>query len=162
MEKPGFIKDPVCGIQVEPHQYAIVYLDIPYAFCSRQCLERFQAHPHLYVGQPGIKAPRQEGRQIIKHRSLRLAKPLKAEQAMKVAEALTELPGVKRVEVGVDALTLTYDLLLSTTEQIEEKLAEVGIQLGDGWADRLRLAFVHYEEELESSGLEVNDRNSYG
>lgn len=159
MEKPGFIKDPVCGIQVDPHQNAIVYLDIPYAFCSKQCLERFQTHPHLYIGQPGIKAPRQAGQQLIKRRSLRLAKPLEAEQATKVAEALTELPGIKQVQVDMTTLTLTYDLLVSTTEQIEQKLAEAGIRLGDGWADRLRLAFVHYEEELESSGMEVNDKN---
>lgn len=162
MEKPGFIKDPVCGIQVDPHQYAIIYLGIPYAFCSRQCLERFQAHPHLYVGQPGLKAPRQEGRQILKRRSLRLAQSLSAGQAVALAEALTALPGIKHVRAEADSLILTYDLLLATAEQIEEKLAEVGIQLGDGWADRLRLAFVHYEEELEAASLEVNDRNTYG
>lgn len=159
MEKPGYVRDPVCGMQVDPHRYAIVYLDIPYAFCSSQCLERFRAHPHLYVGQPGHKAPRQEGMQILKRRTLRLTHPLSAAQAVEVAEALTALHGVKHMRSENDALILTYDLLVTTTEQIEEKLTEVGVKLGDGWADRLRLAFVHYEEELETSGLEVNDRN---
>lgn len=157
MEKPGFVRDPVCGMQVDPHQYAIQYLEIPYAFCSRQCLERFRDHPHLYIGQPGIKAPRQEGREVLKKRSLRLATPLTGQQAVALAEALTTLPGIRRVEVEGERLYLIYDLLQSTAEQIEEKLAEVGVGLGDGWADRLRLAFVHYEEELEASGLEVND-----
>lgn len=162
MEKSGYVKDPVCGIQVDPHQYSIVYLEIPYAFCSRQCLERFQAHPHLYVGQPGQKAPRQEGRQVLKRRSLRLAHPLNVSQAIELAEALSWLPGVKNVHAEAEILIITYDLLLVTTGQIEEKLAAIGVKLGDGWADRLRLSFLHYEEELEAGSLEVSDRNTYG
>jgi YHS domain-containing protein len=158
MEKPGFVRDPVCGMQVDKHQYAIQYLEIPYAFCSRQCLERFQAHPHLYVGQPGVKAPRQEDRQVLKKRSLRLSHALARQQAVALAETLTTLPGMRQVRAEGEQLYLIYDLLQSTAEQIEEKLAEVGLGLGQGWADRLRLAFVHYEEELETSALEVNDR----
>lgn len=162
MEKSGYVKDPVCGSQVDPHQYAIVYLGIPYAFCSRQCLERFQAHPHLYVGQPGLKAPRQEGKEILKRRKLRLACALSAGQAVELGEALSAFPGIKQVRAEADTLTIIYDLLLVTTGQIEEKLAEIGVRLGDGWADRLRLAFLHYEEELEASSLEVSSRNTYG
>lgn len=162
MEKSGYVKDPVCGNQVDPQQYPIVYLEIPYAFCSRQCLELFQAHPHLYVGQPGFKAPRQEGKEILKRRKLRLAYALSAGQAVELAEALSAFPGIKKVVSEGDTLTIIYDLLLVTTGQIEEKLAEIGVKLGNGWADRLQLAFLHYEEELEASSLEINDRNSYG
>lgn len=162
MEKPGYIKDPVCGAEVEPHQYAIVYREIDYAFCSKQCQERFLAHPHLYIGLPGQKAPRQEGRQLLKQRRLRLAKTLKPEEARELASALSALPGVKHILAEADNLTISYDLLLVTAEQIEEQLASAGVKLGDGWAERLRLAFLHCEEELEASGLEMTDKTIYG
>ena len=162
MEKPGYIKDPVCGIEVEPHQHALVYREIDYAFCSRQCQERFLAHPHLYVGLPGQKAPRQEGRQLIKQRKMRLAQPFKPEEARELASALSALPGVKYIHAEANDLTISYDLLLVTAEQIEEQLATAGVKLGDGWAERLRLAFLHYEEELEVSGLEMTDKTIYG
>ncbi|HEY3327512.1 MAG TPA: YHS domain-containing protein [Novimethylophilus sp.] len=162
MEKSrNLVKDPVCGVEVPPHQHAIDYLKIPYAFCSRQCLERFLAHPHLYVGQPGHKAPRQEGRQILKRRSLRLATALDTDQTAMLAESLCALRGIKALKTGPDTLEITYDLLQVTTEQIEQKMAEIGVKLGDGWTERLRLSFVHYEEELEAGSLEVSDRNIY-
>lgn len=70
------IRDPVCGMQVESDHYTIEYLQMHYAFCSRQCQERFLENPHLYVGLPGHKAPKQEGLSVIKQRRLRLAQPL--------------------------------------------------------------------------------------
>lgn len=54
-------------------------------------------------------------------------------------------------------MVIVYDLLQATAEQIEEKLAEIGIQLGEGLAERLRRAFVHYEEECEVGNLEVHE-----
>ncbi len=153
------LKDPVCGMLVTRQLHILTYREIPYAFCSRQCLERFIAHPHLYVGQPGQKAPRQEGREVLKRRSLRLAQPLDADQTVMLAETLFMLHGIRSIDCSADMLRITYDLLQVSAEQIELRLADIGVKLGDGWTDRLRLAFVHYEEELETSGLEVDDRN---
>lgn len=43
--------DPVCGKTVRPEQSKpSVYDGIVYYFCSRDCRERFEAAPHLYVG----------------------------------------------------------------------------------------------------------------
>lgn len=162
MEKSqNLVKDPVCGVEVPPQQHAIDYLQIPYAFCSPQCLERFLAHPHLYVGQPGHKAPRQEGKQILKRRSLRLAAALDTGQTAILAESLHALRGIQQLKIESDTLEITYDLLQVTTEQIEQSMAEIGVKLGADWTERLRLAFVHYEEELEAGSLEVSDRNIY-
>ena len=36
------------------------------------------------------------------------------------------------------------------------KLGEIGVQLGKGWVERLRQAFVHYEEKCEAGNLEVH------
>jgi YHS domain-containing protein len=43
--------DPVCGMQVEPDQgYAKVYQGTRYRFCSRDCLDKFDAAPDKYTG----------------------------------------------------------------------------------------------------------------
>ncbi len=42
--------------------------------------------------------------------------------------------------------------------RIEEKLAEIGVKLGDGWAERLRRAFVASEEESEIRDLVFANR----
>jgi YHS domain-containing protein len=46
--------DPVCGKTVRPDQAKpSVYDGMVYYFCSRECRERFEAAPELYIG-PGI------------------------------------------------------------------------------------------------------------
>src|SRR3989338_1338586 len=62
-------------------------------------------------------------------------------------------PAQEGVEVG--KLEIKYDLIQVTEEQIENKLASVGATLGQGWADRLKRAFIHFEEEFEIDNLEV-------
>jgi len=68
--------------------------------------------------------------------------------------------GIQSVSIDGDSVVITYDLLQATAEQVEEKLAEIGLQLGEGWTERLRRAFVHYEEECETGNLEVNQGKS--
>jgi len=153
------IHDPVCGMQVETDQYTTDYLQVHYAFCSRQCQERFQENPRLYIGLPGQKAPKQEGQEIIKKRHLRLAQPLSSAQEDEVVQALQDMMGINAITAAGDLIEITYDLLQATAEQIESRLEEVGIRLGEGWAERLRRAFVHYEEECEIGNLEVHERS---
>lgn len=158
----SLVNDPVCGMEVEPHQNEIVYLQMHFAFCSLQCKERFLAHPHAYIGYPGHQAPKQEGREILKRRRLHLAVPLSPPEVKVLIEELKTMMGVRDVTVAGDAMEITYDLMQATVEQIEEKMAEVGVRLGEGWASRLRRAFVHYEEECELGNLEVQDRHFHG
>lgn len=84
------IHDPVCGMQVESDHYTIDYLQMHYAFCSRQCQERFLENPHLYVGLPGQKSPKQEGSEVFKLRRLRLAQPQSSAQEDEVVQALRD------------------------------------------------------------------------
>lgn len=149
-------KDVVCGMQVASDKYQLEYLGVPYSFCSKQCQERFQANPHLYVGMPGQKAPKQEGVSVIKQRRLRLAQPLSPTQARTLSDALQEMMGIQTVSVEGDSIVIAYDLLQATAEQIEERLAEIGVHLGEGWMERLRRAFVHYIEECEMGSMEVH------
>lgn len=154
--------DPVCGAEVNAHQNETVYLGIHYAFCSQQCRDRFVAHPHLYVGLPGRKAPKQEGMEVLKRRRLHLDPALSSEQASLLSDALATMTGVKQVFAEGDKVEITYDLLQVTAEQIEARIAEICLCLGGDWLERLRLAFVHYQEECEAGNLEVQEPHVYG
>ena len=152
------VKDPVCRMEVAATSFATEYAGIAYAFCSAQCKERFLANPQLYIGFPGHKAPAQKGREIIKRRRLLLSLPLDAMQAEKVKRALLEMMGMHEVCIEGDKLEVQYDLMQVTTGQIADKLALIGADLGGGWMDRLKLAFINYLEETEMSGLEVENK----
>lgn len=149
------VKDPVCHMWVTPEQHAIGFLGMHFAFCSLQCKERFMANPHLYIGVPGEKAPKQTGEEVLKRRRLRLDQPLSKPGAQRVTEQLRAMMGVYAVDIGMAELTITYDLLQATAEQIEATLQQAGARLGEGWGERLRRAFVHCLEETEVASREV-------
>ncbi len=149
------VRDPVCDMEVDPHRLSIDYLGMHFAFCSEQCKQRFLRNPHLYIGAAGHKAPRQEGREVLKRRRLRLAEPLSPALAQRVTDSIRSMMGIRRVEVDGDRIDITYDLLEATEAQIEEAIARAGATLGQGLADRLSRAFVHYLEETEVDNLEV-------
>lgn len=153
------VKDPVCGMEVDPHDNALVYLQMHFAFCSQQCRERFLANPHLYVGSPGHPSPKQEGMEIVKTRRLRVATPLSSDNAARLVEALRAMMGIRAAHAEGDRVEITYDLLQTTHEQIEAKIAEAGVRLGKGWADQLRHAFVNFEEEFQVGSLGGNDKH---
>lgn len=151
-------KDPVCRMEVAATSLATEYAGIAYAFCSAQCKERFLANPHLYIGFPGHKAPAQKGREIIKQRRMVLSEPLDTTQAEQVKRALLEMMGIYEVGIEGDKLEIQYDLIQVTAGQIADKLALIGADLGGGWIDRLKLAFINYLEETEVSSLEVEKK----
>jgi YHS domain-containing protein len=144
-------------MDVVPAQLETIYEGIHYAFCSEQCRQRFVANPHLYIGVPGEKAPKQKGVVLFKRRRFQLDTPLAAHDAVVLGEALGAMMGVKAIVIQDDNIvTITYDLLQATADQFEAKMGEVGVKLGEGWAERLRRGFVHYMEECEVENLEVN------
>ncbi len=149
------VKDLVCGMMVDPQDNTIEYLQMSFAFCSKQCKARFLANPHLYIGTPGHKAPKQEGREVIKRRRMRLSQPLSPDETTLISEALQAMMGIKDLTVSQDTIEITYDLLQATLQQIEDKLVEIGVQLGSGWAERLRRAFLQESEELQIESLEA-------
>lgn len=128
-----------------------------FAFCSGQCRDRFLANPHLYIGFPGQKAPAQQGVEVLKYRKINLACPLDAMQFQQIRDALTSLMGVKNVNYDGDGLEITYDLIQVTEQQIEDMLSTFGTALGNDWLNRLKRAFIHFEEESEIGSLEVTN-----
>ena len=154
-------KDPVCGMEVKlsPAVKQTVYRGVAYFFCSEQCLQRFRAKPDLYIGEPDRKAPKQQGVELVKRRRLRLAAPLSLNVAGIIENALRGVMGVKQVSIQWDLLEIHYDLLETSEQLIVEQLASIGVQLGNGWGERLRRAFVHFEEECELDNLAANDKH---
>lgn len=52
--------DPVCGKTIRPKDAKpSVYEGLVYYFCSRECRERFEAAPHLYVESQADAQPKQ-------------------------------------------------------------------------------------------------------
>jgi YHS domain-containing protein len=50
----GSAKDLVCGMDVAPGEgYAKMYQGRQYRFCSRKCLDQFEAEPKRYVATTG-------------------------------------------------------------------------------------------------------------
>ena len=152
------VKDPVCHMTVPETSFATEYEGIHYAFCSAQCKDRFLANPHLYIGLPGQKAAAQQGKEIIKQRSMMLSAPLDAEQAELVKRSLLAMMGICEIRIEGDKMEIQYDLMQVTAEQIADKLASIGTALGGRWMDRLKRAFINYQEETEIAGLEVANR----
>ena len=147
-------KDPVCGMIVGTRTIETVYAGIPYAFCSNQCRERFEANPHLYIGHPGHKAPKQKGVQVVKRRRFKVGQSLTPLEAELLTKDLCGMMGIREVHVDDMVIDVTYDLMGATAEQIEARLARIGLKLGQEWPERLRLGFIHFIEESEVLGLE--------
>jgi YHS domain-containing protein len=48
--RAGSSRDPVCGMDVETGRgYSEIFDGKPYRFCSRTCLDKFDAEPQRYV-----------------------------------------------------------------------------------------------------------------
>jgi len=154
-DRHELIKDPVCGMMVDPQANAIEYLQMHFAFCSTQCKNRFIENPYLYIGYPGQMAPNQEGMEVVKRRRIPLSHSLSTEGALIVEQELSSMMGIKDVRITEDTIVITYDLLQASLELIETKLAAIGAELGSNWTERLRQAFIHQSEELEIDSLET-------
>jgi YHS domain-containing protein len=151
------VEDPVCHMMVPATSFALKYEGIARAFCSEQCKERFLENPYLYVGRPGHRAVAQLGEQVIKRRSFVLSAPLDTIQGEQVRLGLLSMMGVHEVCIDGNKIEIQYDLVQVTAEQIADQLALTGANLGSGWVDRLKMAFINYKEECEIGGLEVDN-----
>lgn len=139
---------PVCDMKASDVRYTAEYQKMYFHFCSEQCQESFNAHPRLYTG-----APHRVREERVRQRILRLAEPVDDEVAALLVSYLNEMMGVRKVAVDGDKLSISYDLLQVTVAQVERKLNETGVRLGDGWLLRLRRAWIRSSEETELNNL---------
>ena len=139
---------PVCGMKVNPDVPTAEHHKIHFHFCSEQCRETFSERPSLY-----IKAPESGHEEHLKRRTMRLAETPDEKVVALLTSCLNEMMGVKEVTVEGEKIHITYDLLQATEMQIEKALAEIGVQLGGGWLERLRRGWVNDSEEVELDNL---------
>lgn len=147
-------KDPVCGMIVDLHKVETIYKGVHYAFCSNQCRERFESNPHLYIGHPGHKSPKQKGVEVLKRRHFKLEQSLSLPDAKVLANELYYMMGIRNIQINDMDIDVIYDLMEATAEQIENRMVEIGIKLGEEWSQRLRRGFIHLVEETEISSME--------
>lgn len=124
MKSNTVVLDLVCGMEVNSDDISLNYQGKNYAFCSNQCLERFQSNPHLFIGYPGSEAPKHAGKEVLKKRTLKLTGTLPQEIADKVIDCIESMMGIHHVEINGDCVDITYDLLQATESQIEAAIAE--------------------------------------
>ena len=158
---PG-LNCPVCNMDVSTEKYSMMYQGNHYVFCSNQCFERFRDNPHLYIGYPGVKSPKQKGEEVLKQRTLKLSKPLSPDTAELVINHIRAMMGINDITIEGNVIKITYDLLQATEEQIEKEIAKSGGVLGQTWADRISRAFVQYMEETEVLTLETTPGSRRG
>ncbi|NOX07897.1 MAG: YHS domain-containing protein [Gammaproteobacteria bacterium] len=148
------MEDLVCHMVVDDDSHAIEYKGHAYAFCSRQCRDRFEANPLLYVGGYNDSSLEHAGHATLKKRVLKLKAALSVDQSAVIVAALEAMMGIEAVVVETDRIVITYDLLQATVEQIEATIENSGETLGGGLAAELKRAFIHYIEETELDNLE--------
>lgn len=139
---------PVCDMEVRDDSYALEYLKVLYHFCSEQCLDTFNARPALYSGTLAKNIGK-----VIKHRKLRLMKALDAGASKTLNDTLNRLMGIEEVYINNNQLVISYDLLQLTLRQIEASLSKNGVQLNNGWWQRIRRGWLHNTEENELDNL---------
>ena len=142
-------------MQVDTPDIEARHLDVDYWYCSEQCKARFIANPGLYVGRPGEKAPKQEGKQVLKKRKIYLDEPVSSETKTGLLLKLFKMMGVRRVQQFSNSLVVEYDLLEVTAKQIAEELLASGLQLEESVLQQIRLSLIDIAEESEIASLEV-------
>jgi len=147
---------PVCHMRVDAPDFDYDYLNISYWFCSEQCKQRFMANPGLYVGKPGEKSPKQQGKTILKKRRIYLDKPMSHESKATLFLVLTKMMGIKSVTQSNNGIVIEYDLLQVTAKQIASALLNAGLELDDSMMQRIKLSLIDVAEETQIASMEVS------
>ncbi|MFB6260612.1 MAG: hypothetical protein ABEK42_08005 [Thiohalorhabdaceae bacterium] len=134
---------PVCGMAADAQANTLEYRHMHFAFCSEPCRERFQRGPEAFLGKPS----RRQAAGRTKRRRLRLGQHLSGDQRESLRDLLEGMMGVNAVAIRGDRLAITYDPEQAGDDRLEQELYEAGERLGGGWPERLRRAFIHFEEE---------------
>lgn len=145
---------PVCHMTKINRSLLINYQGVKHYFCSSQCLERFKAHPCLFVGHPknGLSA-KQKGQTVLKKRRIGFYEPIDEELKFVLEQSLLSLMGVETLVFEGPCLYVTYDLLQVSLEEIEASIEHTAGKLPSGVTDRIKRGFIHYSEECELDNL---------
>ncbi|MDQ6951889.1 MAG: hypothetical protein Q9M26_09525 [Mariprofundales bacterium] len=148
---------PVCGMDSADSVIYAEHIGITYHCCTLACRENFLARPQLYVGKRALAI---SGRESMKCRRFALERRLDHLQQVHLRQALQRLMGIHRLAIETDRVSVTYNLLEVTAEQIERALSDAGLSLGSGWSGRLKRGWIHYSEENELDNLAAGDAHA--
>jgi len=145
---------PVCHMTKINRSLLFSYQGVDHFFCSSQCLERFQAHPHLFVGDPehGF-SPKQKGQVELKNRCIGFAEPVDDHLKKRLEQSLLSLMGVEALVFDKQCLYVTYDLLQVSLEKIETIIEQTATRIKGGVIERVKRGFIHFSEECELDNL---------
>lgn len=129
-------KDPVCGMEVRESDEAgrSEYQGITYHFCSKYCLEKFQADPEKYLKSQNLFIALPDEMQKIK-KTESITIPVKgmtcAGCVITVENALKKLPGIDKVGVNLasESATIEYDKSIINLKKIKETITAVGYEV---------------------------------
>lgn len=153
MNKPK-ICCPVCTMTGMTNPLKFTFEGIHYFFCSSQCISRFRAHPHLYVGNPQFgKSVKQKHLQILKKRRIYLNETIGEELKKIMNESLIALMGVKEISINNQELFVTYDLLEVSLDSIEKNIENSAANLRKTLFDSIKRGIIHYSEDCELENL---------
>lgn len=144
------IRCPVCHMTNVNHSLLLNFQGVDHYFCSPQCLERFQSHPHLFVGDPqhGL-SPKQKNQKVLKKRRIRLRETISDKLKADLKTSLQSLMGIEALDITDQELYVTYDLLQVSLEDIEQTVERAAGRLEKAVVERVKRALIHYSEECE-------------
>ncbi len=91
----------------------------------------------------------------IKHNSIRLQDCPVDRRPEELEGELRKITGVKQVKVnlGNRSISIEYDLLKVTQEDIEKRIMDLGLVLDMGLWQRFKRGWIHFTEENERDNL---------
>ncbi len=153
---------PVCHMTEVNKTLAWNFQGVKHYFCSTQCLQRFKAHPHLYVGDPqhGL-APKQKNQVVLKKRRIRLHETIDEDLKKTLEGGLKSLMGIKSVDFEQEDIFVIYDLLEISLDTIEEAIENCAVQLDGRILENIKRGLIHYSEECALDNLEHLTKDSH-
>jgi len=130
------------------------YNGVSYHLCSHQCRQNFDKQPKLYLGSHAEKYKRKS---IVKKRTFTLDSPLLDSEVETLETLISAMMGVRKVQISGSSISVSYDLLEATAEQIEKTIEHTGNKLASGWSARLKRSWIHYTEETELDNLAAGE-----
>lgn len=145
---------PVCQMTNINSDLLLSYQGVEHYFCSFQCLERFQSHPHLYVGDPqhGLSA-KQKNQVVLKKRRIRLNEVISIDIKKVLEKSLLALMGVREVIFNQQDVFVTYDLLEVSLESIEKTIEDRAVSLRGAVLENIKRGLIHFSEDCEIDNL---------
>ena len=90
-----------------------------------------------------------------KHQKIRFQEGPNGKNMVELADELKMIRGINQVRLDFkeNNVSVEYDLLKVSEEDIEKKMAEMGFVLNSGLWQRFKRGWIHYAEENERDNL---------